>query len=113
MAKIKIATSGIIYSTNPDFKNYEDNEEQKNSLPAADQKISIRLDTKHRAGKAVTLLEGFSGTNAEKEDIGKRLKTYCGTGGSVKEDEIIIQGDHRDKVLQWLLKNGYKQAKKI
>lgn len=113
MAKIKIATSGIIYSTNPDFKNYEDNEEQKNSLPAADQKISIRLDTKHRAGKAVTLLEGFSGTNAEKEDIGKRLKTYCGTGGSVKEDEIIIQGDHRDKVLQWLLKNGYKRSKKV
>lgn len=113
MAKIKIPTSGIIYSTNPDFRTYDDNEEQKNSLPAADQKISIRLDTKHRAGKAVTLLEGFSGTNAEKEDIGKRLKTYCGTGGSVKEGEIIIQGDHRDKVLQWLLKNGYKRSKKV
>ncbi len=113
MAKIKIPTSGIIYSTDPDFKTYDDHDEDNISLPAEAQKIRIRLETKHRAGKAVTLLEGFSGTNAEKEEIGKKIKSFCGTGGSVKDGEIIIQGDQRDKVLQWLLKNGYKHSKKI
>jgi len=113
MAKNKIPGSGIVYSTDPDFKSFNEEEEQTESLPAADQKLKVRLETKHRAGKAVTLLEGFSGSNAEKEDIGKKLKTFCGTGGSVKDGEIIIQGDQRDKVLQWLLKNGYKHSKKI
>ena len=113
MAKNKIPVSGIVYSTDPDFKSFNEEEENTISLPAVEQKLKVRLDTKHRAGKAVTLLKGFSGSNAEKEDIGKKLKTFCGTGGSVKDGEIIIQGDHRDKVLQWLLKNGYKHSKKI
>ncbi len=113
MAKNKIPTSGIVYSTNPDYRVAEATEELSAVLPAQEQKLRIRLDKKHRAGKAVTLLEGFSGTNTEKEEIGKKLKTFCGTGGSVKDGEIIIQGDQRDKVLQWLLKNGYKSAKKI
>ena len=113
MAKIRIPTSGIIYSTNPDFRNDDEKEEINISMPAADQQISIRLDKKHRAGKAVTLLEGFSGTDTEKEEIGKKLKTHCGTGGSVKEGEIIIQGDNRDKILQWLHKQGFAKAKKI
>ena len=112
MAKNKIPTSGIVYSTDPGFIPFEE-EEQNISLPAGEQKLRVRLDTKHRAGKAVTLLEGFSGSSQEKEDIGKKLKTFCGTGGSVKDGEIIVQGDQRDKVLQWLLKNGYKQAKKV
>ena len=113
MAKIRIPTSDIIYSTNPDFRNYEESEDSNINVPAEDQKINIRLDKKHRAGKAVTLIEGFSGTDAEREDFGKKLKTYCGTGGSVKDGEIIVQGDQRDKVLQWLMKNGYKKAKKV
>jgi len=113
MAKNKFQHSGIVFSTDPDFKMPGQEEEQNISLPAAEQKLRVRLETKHRAGKAVTLLEGFSGTTAEKEDIGKKLKTFCGTGGSVKDGEIIIQGDHRDKVLLWLLKNGYKNSKKI
>jgi translation initiation factor 1 len=75
--------------------------------------LKIRLDTKHRAGKAVTLVEGFVGTDEDLQDLGKKLKNYCGTGGSAKGGEIIVQGDQRDKVLQWLQKNGYKQSKRI
>ena len=113
MAKDKMNRSGIVYSTNPGFKGFEEEAEQTVSLLPAEQKLKVRLETKHRAGKAVTLLEGFSGSNTEKEEIGKKLKTFCGTGGSVKDGEILIQGDNRDKALQWLLKNGYKNSKKI
>ncbi len=104
--------SGLVYSTDPNFKIEEDIDEQQTLVPA-EQKIKIRLDKKHRGGKMVTLIENFIGTNADKEDIGKRLKTACGTGGSIKEGEILVQGDNRDKVLQWLLKSGYKNSKKI
>jgi len=114
MAKDKTNRSGIVYSTDPQFKGFDpDDAEQPISVSAQEQKLRVRLETKHRAGKAVTLLEGFSGSLAEKEEIGKKLKTFCGTGGSVKDGEILIQGDNRDKVLQWLLKNGFKNAKKI
>jgi translation initiation factor 1 len=77
------------------------------------QKLKVRLETKHRAGKAVTLIENFIGTETDKQDLGKKLKTFCGTGGAVKDGEIIIQGDCRDKVVQWLQKNGYSSSKKI
>jgi len=114
MAKGKSNQNGIVYSTDPGFKGFDsDDTEPQISVAAQEQKLRVRLETKHRAGKAVTLLEGFSGSLAEKEEIGKKLKTFCGTGGSVKDGEILIQGDNRDKVLQWLLKNGYKNAKKI
>src|SRR6476646_1083085 len=108
----KKKTSGIIYSTDPDFK-MEDEVEDKQTLLPSDQPFKIRLETKHRAGKAVTTITGFEGNNDDLELLGKQLKTFCGTGGSVKDGEIIIQGDHRDKVLQWLHKNGYKKALKI
>ncbi|CAN5745781.1 translation initiation factor [soil metagenome] len=114
MAKDKITRSGIVYSTDPGFKGFDHVEEQQTeTLLATEQKLKVRLETKHRAGKAVTLLEGFSGSNSEKEELGKKLKTFCGTGGSVKDGEILVQGDNRDKVLQWLLKNGYKNSKRI
>ncbi len=110
--KIFNLQSGLVYSTDPNFKIHEDDIEEKASLSPSLQKLKIRLDTKHRAGKAVTLIEGFVGKQNEKEALGKKLKTFCGTGGSVKEDEIIIQGDNRDKALQWLLKSGYVGSKK-
>ena len=113
MAKKNNAYSGIVYSTDPDFKPELNEIEEEQTLPASEQKIKIRLETKHRAGKAVTLVEHFTGTTADKEELGKKLKSFCGTGGSVKDGEILVQGDNRDKILQWFLKNGYKQAKKI
>lgn len=104
---------GLVYSTNPNFKLPDENNEEQETLEPAQQKLKIRLDTKHRAGKAVTLVEGFIGTTAGLEELGKKLKSFCGTGGSVKDGEIIVQGDNRDKVLQWLQKNGYPSSKKI
>ena len=109
--KNKPDNRGFVYSTDPNF-NFEEEQENIIILPAAEQKLKVRLDTKKRAGKAVTLVEGFIGQEQDLEDLGKKLKGFCGTGGSAKDGEIIVQGDQRDKVLQWLLKNGYSKAKK-
>ncbi len=111
--KNKPDTRGFVFSTNPDFRFEEEEKEALATLTANQQKLRIRLDTKQRAGKAVTLVAGFIGQDNDLEILGKQLKNFCGTGGSVKEGEVIIQGDQRDKVLQWLLKNGYTQAKRI
>jgi len=103
---------GFVYSTDPAF-SFEEDKENIDTLPAAQQKLKVRLDTKQRAGKAVTLVEGFVGQEQYLEDLGKKLKSFCGTGGSAKDGEIIVQGDQREKVLQWLLKNGYSKTKKV
>lgn len=114
MAKKKISSfGGLVYSTDPNFKLPEENTEEEHTSEPSQQKIRIRLDTRHRAGKAVTLIEGFTGTINDREELGKKLKSFCGTGGSVKDGEIIVQGDNRDKILQWLLKAGYRLAKKV
>ena len=114
MAQKKITSlGGLVYSTDPNFKLEEDSVNEEETLLPAQQKIRVRLDKKHRAGKAVTLIEGFIGKETDREELGKKLKTFCGTGGSVKDGEVIVQGDNRDKVLQWLLKNGYVNAKKV
>ncbi len=104
---------GFVYSTNPDFSFQQPDEVPVQTLPPEQQKLKIRLDTKHRGGKAVTLVEGFKGTEEDLTDLGKKLKNHCGTGGSAKDGEIIVQGDQREKVLQWLVKNGFKNSKKI
>ena len=109
--KNKPDTRGFVYSTDPNF-SFEPEQDSTETLPPAQQKLKIRLDTKHRAGKAVTLIEGFIGITDDLEELGKKLKSFCGTGGSAKDGEIIVQGDQREKVLQWLLKNGYKNVKK-
>ena len=107
MSKKKSNNSGIIYSTDPDFRIEEESPEQETLQPSK-QKLRISLDKKQRAGKAVTLIEGFVGTVADLEDLGKKLKSHCGTGGSVKDGQVIIQGDQREKVRQWLSGKGYK-----
>jgi len=113
MSKKKLQSlGGLVYSTNPDFKLEDNNFMEEETLLPAQQKLSVRLDTKHRAGKAVTLIEGFIGKESDKDVLGKNLKTFCGTGGSVKDGEIIVQGDNRDKVILWLSKNGYSSVRK-
>jgi translation initiation factor 1 len=112
MNKKKPNKDGIVYSTDPSF-SFEQEQQSEETLSPAQQKLKVRLDTKQRAGKAVTLVEGFIGKQEEMDDLGKKLKNFCGTGGSVKDGEIIVQGDQRDKVVQWLTKNGYKNVKRI
>ena len=114
MPKQKITSAGgLVYSTDPNFKLVDTELEiQETALPNQ-QKLRIILDKKQRAGKAVTLVTGFIGNDADREVLGKKLKTFCGTGGAVKDEEIIIQGDNREKVLQWLLKNGFTASKKL
>ena len=115
MSKKKINSlsdlGGLVYSTDPNFKT--DSEEVfQETLPVGEQPLRIWLEKKHRGGKAVSIVAGFVGTPADLEVLGKQLKNACGTGGSAKDGEIIVQGDNRDKILQWLLKNGYKLSKK-
>ncbi|MBS1603365.1 MAG: translation initiation factor [Bacteroidetes bacterium] len=112
MSKKKTGSSGIVYSTDPDFR-MEDNAPVEETLPAKQQRLRVRLDTRQRAGKAVTLVGGFAGKKEDLEGLGKKLKTHCGTGGSVKDGEIIVQGDQRDRITQWLLNNGYSSTKRI
>ncbi len=111
MANNKPTGSGIVYSTDPSFRTAEE-AQAENTLPAPEQLLKIKLETKQRAGKAVTIIDGFVGTAADAETLGKKLKAYCGTGGSVKDNQLLVQGDNRDKIFQWLLKNGYSKSKR-
>jgi translation initiation factor 1 len=113
MPKKKLYTTGeIVYSTNPRF-NSEQIAEQDITPGMHEQLLTVRVDARQRGGKTVTLIEGFTGTPADLEELAKQLKSYCGTGGSVKNNQIIIQGDNREKIFMWLNKTGYKKAKKL
>ena len=105
-------SSGIVYSTSDDFKPEMEKEEME-SLDPRHQLLKVRLDKKHRGGKTVTLIEGLQLSDQEIEDMSRQLKTHCGGGGSAKDGEILIQGDHRDKIVQWLIKKGFTKARKI
>ena len=111
MSKKKPDSRGFVYSTDPNF-SFEHEWDNKGTLLASQQMLRVQLDTKHRAGKAVTLITGFVGKEEDLQELGKKLKSFCGTGGSAKDGEIIIQGDQREKVVQWLNKNGYVKAKR-
>jgi translation initiation factor 1 len=110
--KNKPDPQGYVYSTDPSFSFKEENNTTQTLSPAL-QPLRVVLDTKHRAGKSVTIIYGFKGSDEDLEVLGKKIKNACGTGGSVKDGEIIIQGDQRDKVMQWLQKNEYKKAVKL
>jgi translation initiation factor 1 len=99
---------GVMYSTNPDFKYDTGKQAEEQTLPKEKQRLSITLDKRNRAGKSVTLVSGFRGTEDDLTALGKMLKVKCGVGGSVKDGEILIQGDLRTKVAEILKKEGYK-----
>ena len=102
---------GIVYSTNPDlqFETIEDSEED--TLPKDKQQLRVKIDRSHRNGKTVTLVSGFIGTTEDLKNLGKILKTKLSTGGSIKDHEIIIQGDVKNKVIEILKAEGYNRIK--
>ena len=101
----------VVYSTNPDFVYETDEESEVETLAPARQKLRVRKESKGRGGKVVTIVGGFVGSEEELKELGRQLKTQCGVGGSVKEGEIIVQGDFRERIVELLTKAGYTQTK--
>lgn len=99
---------GVVYSTNSEYDYQHDGEDEQDTLSPEKQDLRVTLDKKQRKGKAVTLITGFVGSNDDLKELGKRLKSRCGVGGSVKNGEIIIQGDFRSRVIDLLKADGYK-----
>lgn len=98
---------GFVFSTNKDFE-IGSNADSQETLPNNQQKLEAHLDKKNRGGKVATIIKGFEGTDDDLKSLAKRLKTLCGVGGSAKDNEIIIQGDFRNKIMDFLAKEGYK-----
>jgi len=106
-ARKKTGIDGIVYSTDPTF-GAGNGAAPPPTPPPGQQRLRIRLETKHRGGKTATVVTGFVGRPTDLEDLGRRLKAHCGTGGSAKDGEIIIQGDQQAKVKALLLSLGYR-----
>ena len=102
MSKKRKDRINIVYSTNPDYEYDFNNQEQAETLPPSEQHLRVTIDKKQRGGKVVTLITGFVGQEEDLKDLGKHLKSKCGVGGSSKDQEIIIQGNFRDKVMELL-----------
>jgi len=112
--KKKKGKGGIVFSTDPEFEYQNDTfgELLKETLPPEQQNLRVLLEKKGRGGKQVTIVSNFEGKSSDLEDLGKNLKNKCGVGGSSKEGEILLQGDVREKVVELLIKAGYKNTKK-
>ena len=102
---------GVVYSTNPDYEYSDDSQEEAETLPKNQQKLRLNMERAGRGGKTVTLVKGFVGSEEDITALCKLLKQKCGVGGSVKDGEIIIQGDHRQRLVEILKKEGFCQAK--
>ena len=102
---------GVVFSTNPDYEYSDDSQEEADTLPKNQQKLRLNIERAGRGGKTVTLVKGFVGSDKDINALCKLLKQKCGVGGSVKDGEIIIQGDHRQRLVEILKKEGYTQTK--
>ena len=98
---------GVVFSTNPDFQYETTEESEATTLPPQQQNLKVWLD-RLKGGRVATVVRGFVGSTEDIEALGKDLKRRCGVGGTVKEGEIIIQGDHRERVMQLLAEAGYR-----
>jgi translation initiation factor 1 len=101
----------VVYSTNPDFSYEFEQEDDVQTLAPQQQRLYVSIDRKQRGGKEVTLVEGFVGSEDDLKELGKILKSKCGVGGSVKDNEILIQGNFKQKIYDLLRKEGYSQTK--
>ena len=101
----------VVYSTNPDYQYENIGEEEAETLPKNQQKLRVSMEKKGRGGKTVTLIRGFVGTENDLKELSKLLKTKCGVGGSAKDEEIIIQGDFKQRIIDLLKAEGYTQTK--
>ena len=102
---------GVVYSTDPNFNYATEETAEAETLEPSRQRLTVTIDRRNRGGKQVTLVSGFVGTQEDLSALGKTLKVKCGVGGSAKDGEIIIQGDHRDRVVEILAKGGYRCKK--
>ncbi len=100
----------FVYSTDPEFEREEEASEEE-SIDPTEMKLLVRKERKGRGGKVVTVISGFEGSDAEIKALAKSIKQHCGTGGAVKGDDIIIQGDLADKIVQYLEERGYPSKK--
>jgi translation initiation factor 1 len=105
--KVKRQVDGMVYSTEQDF-SFDEELNDEITLEPKLQKLMIRLETKQRGGKKATLIRGFVGKLEDLEKLAKQIKNHCGTGGSIVESEILIQGDMVQKVKAFLINAGYK-----
>lgn len=112
MSKKNKERINVVYSTNPNFNYQVESEEEQETLAPQFQKLYVSIDKKQRAGKEVTLIEGFVGAEEDLKELGKLLKNKCGVGGTVKEGEILIQGNFREKIMEILIKEGYQVKRK-
>ncbi|MBM3917123.1 MAG: translation initiation factor [Sphingomonadales bacterium] len=111
MSKKQQKFQNVVYSTNPNFTYEFEQTDDIQTLPPQQQRLYVSIDRKQRAGKEVTLVEGFVGSDHDLKDLGKLLKSKCGVGGSVKDNEILIQGNFKQKIFELLLKEGFTQTK--
>lgn len=112
MGKKKNKRVDVVYSTNPDFGYDYDEDQEQETLPNNEQLLYVSIDRKKRKGKDVTLVEGFVGIDEDMKNLAKKLKSACGVGGTAKDGEILIQGNHRDKVMELLEKDGFQTKRK-
>lgn len=101
----------IVYSTNPDYQYITDEKEENETLPKQQQKLRVSIEKNHRGGKTVTIVKNFIGSDNDAKELGRMLKTKFGVGGSVKDGEILVQGDFKAKIIELLKNDGYTQTK--